>query len=249
MVEIEVQPVTPQSANDRYGDIVTVLSELTQILAVEQSTPETLQSILELSLKLIPGCHAASVTKFDEDGMPATVVATDAATFELDQGQYQLAEGPCLNAARNQTINRCRIDEAEQAWPEFTEIAASLGLRSYLSAGLVSDGRAVGALNLSSRDSAGFDSLDEAFIAMFSVPAAAVLVGRDRQERTSELVSQLEKALDSRAVIDQAVGVIMAQSQCRAEEAFERLRRASNNQNVKLRELATRIVERAASAG
>ncbi|WP_376766921.1 GAF and ANTAR domain-containing protein [Spinactinospora alkalitolerans] len=249
VAEIEIQPVTPPSAQERYGDIVTALSELTRVLSVEESMPETLQRILELAMRLIPGCHAASVTVLDAEGRPATAASTSAENQELDQRQYALGDGPCLDAARRHGINRCRMGEAEQTWPEFTAIATSMGLRSYLSAGMVADDRPVGALNLSSRDVDGFDALDETFIAMFSVPAAAVIAGRDRYERTRGLAVQLERALDSRATIDRAVGIIMAQSNCDAEQAFERLRRSSNNQNVKLRDLAGRIVSQVSAKG
>ncbi|GAA3730796.1 GAF and ANTAR domain-containing protein [Salinactinospora qingdaonensis] len=243
MAEIEIQPVTPASAHDRYGDIITALSELTQVLAIEESMEESLQRILVLAMRLIPGCHAASITVLDDSGMPKTIVATDDDTFRLDQGQYQLDDGPCLDAARRHTINRCDVEAAEQVWPRFTEIAKSMGLRSYLSAGLVVEGHPLGALNLSSREPAGFDALDEAFISMFSTPVASAIAGRDRYQRTSELAVNLERAMDSRAVIDRAIGIVMAQARCDADVAFERLRTASNNQNIKLREIAARVVE------
>ncbi|WP_285758765.1 GAF and ANTAR domain-containing protein [Nocardiopsis ansamitocini] len=240
---MEIQPVTPPSANERYGDVVGALSELTQALAVEEGMPETLQRILDLALKLIPGCHAASVTVLDASGEPVTALGTSEETYRLDQSQYAFGDGPCLDAARRHTINRCHMEEAEQAWPDFTGVAKSMGLRSYLSAGLIDNGTPVGALNLSSRDRDGFDALDEAFIAMFSIPAASVIAGRDRYERTRELADQLKRAMDSRAVIDRAIGIVMVQARCNGDEAFERLRRSSNNQNVKLRELAERIVQ------
>ncbi|MGI5119780.1 ANTAR domain-containing protein [Marinactinospora thermotolerans] len=243
MAELETGPVLPESASERFGDIVAVLGELTRVLSYEEDMSTTLQRILELTLRLIPGCHAASVTLLDDAGKPATAVATSDEIYRLDQEQYDLGDGPCLDAARRRSTNRCRLGEAEQNWPEFTATAKRMGLRSYLSAGLISeDGRPVGALNLSSRDDDGFDALDEAFIALFALPAAAVITGRDRYQRTAELAAQMEAALASRAVIDQAIGIIMAQSGCDAAEAFQRLRRSSNNQNVKLRDLAERIV-------
>src|SRR5262249_25646665 len=145
---------------------------------------------------------------------------------------------------RRQQVNRWSLHEAEQRWPEFTDVAEQVGLRSYLSAGLGLAGRRLGALNLSSHDTDGFSQLDEDFISLFTVPAAAAIVVVGRYFEACDLVVQLERALPSRAVIDQAIGIVMAESRCDAEQAFAALTRASNNRNMKLRDLATEIVTR-----
>jgi hypothetical protein len=181
---------------------------------------------------------------FDDKEQPGTIAATDEETYELDRRQYLLHDGPCMDAARRQEINRWSLHEAEQRWPVFTDMAKQMGLRSYLSAGLGLAGRRLGALNLSSRDTDGFSRLDEDFIALFTVPAAAAIVVVGRYFEACDLVAQLEQALPSRAVIDQAIGIVMAESRCDAEQAFAALTRASNNRNMKLRDLATEIVTR-----
>ncbi len=229
---------------ERYEDLIESLTELSQALAQDESVPETLQSILALALRLVPGCHAASITVLDEDSNPATLVATDPETEELDQRQYLLHDGPCLEAARDRKASSWSLSEAEQRWPDFTDLAKEMGLHSYLSAGLDLGGRRLGALNLSSRGTDGFGRFDEGLIRLFVPPAAAAIVTADRYARARELAGQLEQALLSRAVIDQAIGIIMAESHCCADQAFSVLRRASNNRRTKLRDLATEIVER-----
>ena len=102
----------------------------------------------------------------------------------------------------------------------------------------------MGALNLSSRDPDGFSQLDEDLISLFTVPAAAAIVVVGRYFEARDLAGQLEQALQSRSVIDQAIGIIMAESRCDADQAFATLTRASNNRNMKLRDLATEIVTR-----
>ena len=97
-----------------------------------------------------------------------------------------------------------------------------MGLRSYLSAGLGWAGRPLGALNLSSRDGDGFSQLDEGILALFTSPAAAVIVVASRYSEARDLAAQLEQALRSRAVIDQAIGIVMAESRCDADQAFRR---------------------------
>ena len=228
----------------RYEDLIESLTELARTLTENESVRETLQSILALALRSIPGCHAASVTVLDEKDQPSTIVATDEETYALDRRQYVLQDGPCLDAARRQQVNRWNLREAEQRWPEFTRVAQEMGLRSYLSAGLGWAGRQLGALNLSSRDADGFSQLDEGILSLFTAPAAAVIVVASRYSEARDLAAQLEQALRSRAVIDQAIGIVMAESRCDADQAFATLGRASNNRNMKLRDLAAEIVTR-----
>jgi GAF domain-containing protein len=229
---------------DRYSGAVASLAELTRALAVDESVPEALQSILALILRLVPGCDAASVTMLSDTGEPATIAASTEETYELDHRQYVLRDGPCLDAARRQQVNRWSRSEAEQRWPDFTRLAEEMGLRSYLSAGLSWDGQTLGALNLSSRQADGFDRLDERLLSLFTGPASAAIVAVRRYAQARGLATQLDQALRSRAVIDQAIGIVMAESRCDADAAFAALGRASNNRNVKLRELAAEIVTR-----
>jgi transcriptional regulator with GAF, ATPase, and Fis domain len=237
----EEKPTLP---TERYEDLLESLTELGRTLAEDESVQETLGSILTLTTRLVPGCHAASVTVLDDDEKPATVAATDAEQEELDRRQYALRDGPCLDAARRQIINNWSLAEAEQSWPEFSALATEMGLRSYLAAGLGLGGHRLGALNLSSRGQDGFDRLDEGLVGLFVPLASAAIVTVSRYEQARELATQLSQALSSRAVIDHAIGIIMAESKCPAGQAFAVLRRASNNRRMKLRELAAEIVTR-----
>ncbi|PRX96182.1 GAF and ANTAR domain-containing protein [Allonocardiopsis opalescens] len=230
--------------SQRGDEVVAALTELATVLTEEESFGATLDRVVELALHAIPGCTAASVTVLDGSGAAATRAATDDRMREVDRQQYDVDDGPCLDAARNQTTNRCDLAEAAERWPKFTSLALGYGMRSYLSVGLGVAGRPVGALNLASADVDGFDALDEAFLVLFSSPATATIIGMRRYAEARALAAQLEQALESRAVIDHAIGVIMAQSQCGTEQAFSILRRASNNRNIKLRDLATEIVSR-----
>jgi hypothetical protein len=102
----------------------------------------------------------------------------------------------------------------------------------------------LGALNLSSRDPDGFSQLDEELISLFTVPASAAIMVAGRYFEARDLAAQLEQALQPRSVIDQAIGIIIAESRCDADQAFATLTRAPNNRNIKLRHLAAEIVVR-----
>jgi transcriptional regulator with GAF, ATPase, and Fis domain len=227
---------------ERYGDLVESLTDLARALTEAESVRDTLHSILALALRFIPGCHAASITVLDDKQQPSTIAATDDETYELDRRQYLLRDGPCMDAARRQQVSRWSLHAAEQRWPEFTHLAEDMGLRSYLSAGLGLAGRRLGALNLSSRDTDGFTQLDEDLISLLTVPAAASIVVTGRYLKARDLAAQFKQALQSRAVIDHAIGIIMAESRCDVDQAFATLSRASNNRNMKLHDLAIEIV-------
>jgi hypothetical protein len=106
--------ITPGSLlGERYEDLVESLTELARTLTENESVRDTLESILALALRSIPGCHAASVTVLDAKDQPSTIAATDEKTYELDRRQYVLNDGPCLDAARRQQVNRWSLHEAE----------------------------------------------------------------------------------------------------------------------------------------
>src|SRR5437773_866925 len=85
---------------ERYGDLVESLTDLARTLTETESVRDTLQSILALALRSIPGCHAASITVLDATEQPSTIAATDEKTYELDRRQYLLHDGPCMDAGR-----------------------------------------------------------------------------------------------------------------------------------------------------
>ena len=146
----------------------------------------------------------------------------------MDRRRYLLHDGPCLDAARRQQVSRWSLAEAEQQSPEFTSLARELGLRSYLAAGLGLGDLRLGALNLSSRDTDGFSRLDEGLVSLFIAPAAAAIVTMTRYAQARDLAATSTRRWVP-ACIDQALGIIMAESKIDAERAFAMLSRASNN--------------------
>lgn len=237
----------PAPAGERHDDEVASAAELIRALAEDESVAEAMRSILNIAVGSIPGCQAASVTVLDDQARPRTFAATDEQAYELDRRQNALREGPCPDAARRQQVNRWNLADAQQRWPAFTSVAGKMGLRGYVCAGLSSAGRPLGALSLSSRDSGDFSQLDEEVIALYTAPAAAVIAIARRYAGARELAGRVDQAAASRAVIDQAIGIVMAESRCAADQALATLGRASGYRNMKLRDLATEIVMRVGS--
>jgi len=156
--------------------------------------------------------------------------------------QYELDDGPCLYAMRDGHLARIK-DTAEKArWPEFEAQAARRGIRSCLALPLKAEGKPVGALNLYSRKASAFGVAEARRAVNFAENASGALSLAMRLASHAALIEQLRSSLTSRTVIDQALGIIMAKEHCNQARAFAILRSASQNSNVKLRDIASAVV-------
>jgi GAF domain-containing protein len=175
-------------------------------------------------------------------GRAATVACSDPLAAEIDEVQYKLDDGPCLHAMRSG--DRVCIDDTagQDRWPRFEAAAHARGIRSCLALPLIADGKPVGALNLYARGVAAFGAVPVRRAESLAENASGALSLMLRLASYSELTEQLRSSLTSRAVIYQALGVIMAQERCTQARAFEILRTASQHSNVKLRDVASAIV-------
>ena len=221
-------------------DLAAQRAELIGLLQAEESYPETLQRLADLACTTIPGCRAGSVTLWRE-GHPYTVVSTDDLAREADNAQYETLEGPCLDASRYGETYVVEDMVTEARWPTFSAVATHRGVRSSLSLPLTVRGQPIGALNLYSTERGGFAGATETG-RHFAGQAGVAIANAEVYRASRALADQLQEAMASRAVIEQAKGVLMAEERCGPEEAFEMLRRASQRENVKLRDIAQRIV-------
>jgi GAF domain-containing protein len=241
-----VSTARPDDALDPAGaetpdELAARRAELVGLLQEEESWEDTLHRLAGLACATIPGCSAGSVTLWRE-GQPYTVVSTDDLAQEVDNAQYETLEGPCLDASRYGEVYVVREMTDEPRWPVFSSVAARKGIRSSLSLPLSVRGTPIGALNLYSHEHDGFDGAAEVG-RLFAGQAGVAIANAQVYRASRSLADQLQEAMDSRAVIEQAKGVLMAEQGCTAEDAFTLLRAASQRENVKLRDIAQRIVE------
>jgi len=177
-----------------------------------------------------------------------TVASSDDRARLLDELQYQFEEGPCLTAARTGVQISIPDLENDETWPDYTEVAAKNGVRSVLALPFqLPDDTAKAGLNLYSETVRGFDPAAIQRASDYVQQASkglrlAVLIAQHSQ--TSE---NLRAAMSSRTVIDVATGIIIAQNRCSQAEAMEIIKRASSNRNIKLRDVAQAIVDKAGS--
>lgn len=226
----------------RLDEVSSALADLSGILEREEGLGAVLQRGVEQATRAIPGASMASVSVLRDD-TAETVAASNDRVVGIDSDQYAAGEGPCLEAARTGQMVRVSVEQASQRWPEFARSARRAGVESYLSCPLFLDEEFAGSLNLYSEQPHGFGELDEAVMRLYVTAAAAAIANARRYSQARRLAEQLGQALDSRAVIDQARGVLMAVRGISAEQALDELSRQSQNTNTKLRDIAARIVE------
>ena len=217
---------------------------LKRFLIGEDSLEDALSKLAFIAVETVPGVDLASITVL-RNGKPQTPSFTEKDALNLDESQYKAGDGPCLAAIRHVGLET-HATATETRWSEFDAAAAEAGILGTLSVALASrDDEAVGGLNLYSRSTFHFsDDACEAAVGLageIAVAVANVLTFED----VSTLAKQLEEAMASRAVIEQAKGILIAAQRCSPDEAFDILRRASQRDNRKLREMAAEIVERA----
>jgi GAF domain-containing protein len=221
------------------------LSALSQFVVSKTSMAETLLRVSQITTDALPAADMAGISLLGEDGRPTTGVFTDPDAPEIDAAQYASGRGPCLDSWRQRRI--VRVDDISRAdtYPEFAAAALAHGVRSTLSLPLIAGEDAAGALNLYSRTLGGFTAADEEPGTLLASAAAIVLVNASAYWQATQLSEQLTHAMQSRAVIEQAKGILMARSpHLTADEAFDLLRKASQRENIKLRDIAKRIVDR-----
>ena len=225
-----------------------LLIELAGILVAEQSLEKTLRQVLDLACAALPGGDEGAVTLLEREG-PRTAASTSDLALLVDSSQYDSdTGGPCLDAYRQQQVLRIDSTASDSRWPEFAAAAASAGIRSTLSLPLVVGGDGLGALNIYCRQQRGFSATDEALAATFASYASVAMANARVYWRTQRLAGQLEEALSTRGVIEQAKGILIAGQGCSADDAFALLAGVSQRTHVKLHDVAAELVERARQA-
>ena len=244
----DLRPGTGNGNGDvagRLGEAAEVLEPLTATLAPDWYET-AMDRTVELIANVVPDCAAVTITVLGGPQGPYTAASDQDWATELDQHQYRLGDGPCLHAARTYEVLRLDFGEAASRWPAFVAAGREYGVGSYISVGMRGTSSPVGSVNLYGRGPTAFDALDETLTRMMTRYAELSVAAGRQLGAAADLTDQLQHALRTRPVIDWAVGILMVQTPCGPERAFALLRSASQHQNVKLREVAARIVERTA---
>lgn len=228
-------------------DPVSAFADLARIRFADHDLQQVLTRVATLARDVIPRTTDVSVTLVI-DGVAGTAAYTGDLALALDEAQYDSGYGPCLDAAQQQTVHVIADMTLETRWRAFTADAIRHGAAASLSVGIPVHDSATGAMNIYSDRVAAFDDDAVLLAQTFAGYAAVAMANASLYATTAALADQMAQAMASRAVIEQAKGILMARQQLNADEAFEVLSKASQAANRKLRDIAQAMVDGAPQA-
>ncbi|MEV0881536.1 GAF and ANTAR domain-containing protein [Micromonospora echinofusca] len=226
-------------------DPADAFAELGRIKLGETGLDDVLQRVAELAKRALDTPVEVSVTLI-RNGTGHTAAFTDDLARDMDERQYAQGRGPCLDAAASGDVLSVSDLAEEHRWPDWAERGHKAGLGSSVSIGLPIQDAVVGALNVYARTPHAFDDDTVTVLETFAAYAAVALANAQLYDSTATLAQQMQEAMASRAVIEQAKGIIMAERRCTPGEAFDILAKVSQDSNRKLRDVAQALVDRAA---
>lgn len=232
-----------RSEKQRSTEAAEALEYLGQRSLRELSMESLLQSMADLTKRVMPGDPEASITLLTK-GEPSTVVDTGPVALGLDEVQYDRGDGPCLHTARNRVVVEIGNTREDGRWSDYARYIAEHGILSVLAVPLVLGGeeQVAGSLNIYARSPDAFDEASRAVATGFA-PYAAVAAGTvQAYRRARETADNLQLALESRAVIEQAKGILIERHRLTPDQAFQALATVSMNSNVKVRDVAEHLV-------
>jgi GAF domain-containing protein len=215
--------------------------ELGRLSFAEHSLESVLQRVTALAAGVLPGEPVISVTILADRG-PVTVASSGDLALELDEEQYRLSSGPCLTAAATGQTAELVDTRTAVEWADFAAVAAAAGCGSVLSFPLPVREKVAGALNVYARQFTVADPRTHDLVARFADYAVVPVSNMYLYESAVERADHLAAALDSRAVIDQAKGVLMERFKLTPDQAFQALTRVSMETNTKVRDIAEQFV-------
>ncbi|CAM5568376.1 GAF and ANTAR domain-containing protein OS=Streptomyces tendae OX=1932 GN=GUR47_22720 PE=4 SV=1 [Streptomyces tendae] len=216
------------------------MASLARDLLAQETLDDTLERITASATELVEDCDAAGILVL-RGGHVQSLAPTEQVVVDSDDLQGRLGEGPCLDAARSSSGDRqFRIadftDEAKR-WPCYVPEARKLNLGSMMGFLLFTEDEDLGALDLYSYKPGAFSAADETAGWLLASHAAVAF-------SSARTHAQLHEAIGTRHTIGEAMGILMGRHHLTEDAAFAALRRYSQDNNVKLREVAALVCER-----
>jgi len=217
-------------------------AELGRIVLGEQPLEQILHRVVETAKDTIGAASEVSITLVTAD-RGWTVAFTADCALALDERQYGAERGPCMDAATGGTRLVVSDTATDARWPLFADAATQAGIRSSLSIPLPVQRQLTGALNFYASRPDAFDDQSLDLAERFAAHAAVTVANAHLYEATAKLADQMQQAMATRAVIEQAKGIVMREQGCSADEAFASLVSLSQQSHMKLRDVAQRLVD------
>ncbi len=225
--------------------LAMVFADIAEQLYNAGSFDDVLSRIAEAAVSTIAGCRMASVTLLEQSGY-RTAASTDPAATAVDQAQYQSQEGPCLDAVDAPMVYAQSFPD--ERWPTLASRPTESGVQSALSYHLAAAGSSTadsggGSLNSYGVIPYAFNHTAQEIGLILAAHASVAARAVDERSTLQSLGRDLQQVLLSRDVIGQAKGILMERLSIAPEDAFDLLRRSSQNLNVKLRDVARGLAE------
>lgn len=200
-----------------------------------------LHRLTELVARRVPGCSGATATLWEPDQVAATA-ASHPDLAVLVERQFAIGDGPVIAALRTGEPSVTPDTLHEDRWPDFSASALAAGVRSSTTVMHAFDSMSL-TLSLYGVRPNALDPAQLPLAWMLTAFGAATMAGAAEYVSAQRTAAQLQQAISSRAVVDQAKGILMQLLDCDSDQAFERLRRISQTQHVKLTEVARQVIE------
>ena len=231
-------PDTPGRAT--LGGMDDLHRALAAVSLVERGLDEVLGEISALARDALPGAEATSITLIRR-GEAFTAAFAGKLALLADELQYQRGYGPCMDAGRASVTLVVEDMQTEDRWPDYARDVVSLGVRSSLSVPLPFQGEAMGALNNYATTPHAFGEEAVRVGEQVAAVVAVAVANADALARAADAADNMQAAMRTRAVIEQAKGILMERHRLTADDAFAVLTRASQRTNTKLRDIAEEL--------
>lgn len=227
-------------------ELAVVFARMSGLMLSEETVTSALGVMAVLAAETIPDSAGAGVSLMDDTGRRTTASATDPVVERADSAQYELGEGPCLAAWAQRRMIQVDDIATDERWPSWARVAGGLGLRACLSAPLVANGCALGAMKVYAGRPTVYDSRLERLLGLFAAQAAMLVANLRSHEAARRVSDQMRAALGRRDVINQAKGYVMARDNLDEHGALGVLIGASDQEGRSLADAASDVMAAAA---
>lgn len=217
------------------------ISEVARLLENDDEGDAALLRLADMGVELVPGAAAAAITIM-AGAQAHTFAVSDARIGELHRLQFASGEGPVVETLRYNEARHVPDTSAERRWPAFCRAATEAGLRSLVSLPLHTAQRPAGAVALYADRPGAFSGTAHDIALLFAAQGGTALHNAEIYGACRQMTDNLQEALEGRAIIEQAKGVLHAKLAVSPDQAFELLRRHSQNTNHKVRIIASQLV-------
>jgi GAF domain-containing protein len=225
-------------------DVRQALTELGKLRFGDMRVEDALHEIVQTTHTIFD-VDGAGLMLADANHHLRNVAVSDERLGHLEDLQIRHQEGPCISAFDDKQLVGAQDLTEDTRWPSFSEAAVAHGMRAVLASPLPYNQDAVGVVAVLSEDRRPWSPEGELALLAFTDLAALLIASMMQGEQQSELAAQLQGALNSRAVIEQAKGVLIGQQGLSAQAAYVQLRAQARAERRKLVAVSAEVVRRA----